>query len=285
MSVKPYNDPDNIVLADFSGQGQFAGGGTAAGVSGEITSTTDKVISGGASGVFTARSSGDSPREGSWIKMEKVFEPLIDLEKQQGLGVWVNGDGNGELLNFRIESPRHLSHGARGDHFVTIDFTGWKYFELIEIESSESSKYIWPDSGFYVYDSYRHTVPFKNVDKLQLWYNNLPAGKDVECLVGPVKALPLATITIKNPSITVGSKKITFPVEMQSGMYLEFRSPADCKLYGPKGAFLKDVVPEGGVPILATGKNEINFSCDGPEDVNTRVQVTVIGEGKPLAKK
>ena len=85
---------------------------------------------------------------------------LIAYTVYQGIGVWVKGDGNGQLLNFRLESPKHLSHGARGDHFIKIDFTGWKYFELVEIESSEFSNYIWPDSGFYVYDSYRHTILF-----------------------------------------------------------------------------------------------------------------------------
>ena len=136
--------------------------------------------------------------------MVKKFDPWLDINKNQALGVWVKGDGNGELLNFRIESPKHLSSGARGDHFVKIDFTGWKYFELVEIESSEFSNYIWPDSGFYVYDSFRHTVQFNNVDKIQLWYNNLPAGKEVNCVIGTVKALPMVPITVIDPEITVG---------------------------------------------------------------------------------
>ena len=148
-----------------------------------------------------------SPREGLYIKMVKKFDPWLDINKNQALGVWVKGDGNGELLNLRIESPKHLSSGARGDHFIKIDFTGWKYFELVEIESSEFSNYIWPDSGFYVYDSFRHTVQFNNVDKIQLWYNNLPAGKEVNCVIGTVKALPMVPITVIDPEITVGEEK------------------------------------------------------------------------------
>ncbi len=171
--------------------------------------------------------------------MVKRFDPWLDLIKNQALGVWVKGDGNGELLNFRIESPKHLSSGARGDHYVKIDFKGWKYFELVEIESSEFSNYIWPDSGFYVYDSFRHTVQFNNVDKLQLWYNNLPPGRDVSCVIGTVKALPLMPITVTNPEITIGGAKLTFKVKMESGMYLEFNSPADCKLIWQKGEFIR----------------------------------------------
>jgi len=228
------------------------------------------------------------PRHLPWracgSKWRKKIEPWLNINNNQALGVWLKGDGNGQLLNLRIESPQHLSFGARGDHFVKIDFTGWKYFELVEIESSEFSNYIWPDSGFYVYDSFRHTVQFNNVDKLQLWYNNLPAGKDVNCTIGTVKALPMVPAVIQNPAITIGGERLVFPVKMESGMYLEFRSQSDCKLYGSKGEFLQDIQVEGNIPALRNGENEISFTCKGPEGVNPRVQVTVISEGEPLGK-
>jgi hypothetical protein len=285
MSVKPFGDPANIVLADFSKPGAFVNQGASAGVSGGIEPSTEKSNGGGTSGLFTVRNSDNSGGEGLWLKMEKKFEPGLDLNKNQALGVWIKGDGKGQLLNLRLESPVHLSFGARGDHFVPIDFTGWKYFELVEIESSEFSNYIWPDSGFYVYDSFRHTVQFNNVDKLQIWYNNLPAGKEVNCLIGTVKALPLVPLTIINPSISIGQERLVFQVRMESGMYLEFRSKSDCKLYGSKGEFLQDVQVEGVIPVLTNGDNNISFTCTADEGINPRVQVTVISEGKALENR
>ncbi len=282
MSVMRYKHPDNIALVRFTKKDQFSEAFSNKGISGGLSITNEKTPDGEVSGNFYARSNGQSPREGSWIKLERVFDPWLDLSRNQAMGVWIKGDGKGELLNFRLESPKHLSHGARGDHFVKIDFTGWKYFELVEVESSEFSHYIWPDSGFYVYDSYRHVLQFNSVNKLQLWYNNLPAGKDVTCLLGPVKALPMVPITIANPVIQVGDVTITFPVKMESGMYLEFHSPSECKLYGSRGEFLKDVAFSGSIPTLLPGDNMISFSCDGPKDVNLRVQVTLISEGKPF---
>ena len=283
LSVKPYNDPANVVLADFSGPEEFSNEETANGVSGGINSSTEKAVSGEAGGVFSALSSGVSPSNGSWIRMEKKFEPWLNLIKNQALGVWIKGDGKGELLNFRIESPDHLSYGARGDHYVKIDFMGWKYFELVEIESAEFSNYTWPEDD--MYNTYRNPVQFNNVDKLQLWYNNLPAGKEVSVVLGPVKAIPTISGIIENPSITIGGEKIAFPVRMESGMYLEFLSFSDCKLYGSKGELLKEVTPIGVIPNIVNGQNEISFSGDGYGfgAVNARVQVTVIGEGKPLA--
>lgn len=283
LSVKSYSDPANIILADFSGPEAFSDKEYAKGISGGISNSNEKAVSSESGRIFSAQSSGVSPLNGSWIKMEKKIEPSLDLSKNQALGVWIKGDGNGELLNFRLESPVQLSYGARGDHFVKIDFTGWKYFELVEIESVEFSNYDWPNARN-VYNSYRNTIQFNKVDKLQLWYNNIPANKEVNCIIGPVKAIPTFEGVLENPSITMEGKKIVFPVRMESGMYLEFLSPSDCKLYGSKGELLKEVTPIGVIPSLVNGLNKISFSNDGPNAENARVQVTIIGEGKPLKK-
>jgi len=279
MSVKPFNDPSNVVLTDFARPEEFINESSATGVSGGIKPSFQKSGAQGSSGLFFARADSASQQEGLFIKMVKKFDPWLDINKNQALGVWVKGDGNGELLNLRIESPKHLSSGARGDHFVKIDFTGWEYFELVEIESSEFSNYIWPDSGFYVYDSFRHTVQFNKVDKLQFWYNNLPPGKEVGCVIGTVKALQMIPVTIIDPEITIGGKKLTFKVKMESGMYLEFRSETDCKLYGSRGEFLQDIQIDGKIPVIKSGENDISFSCQRTKGVSSRVQVTMITEG------
>ena len=69
---------------------------------------------------------------------------------------------------------------------------------------------------------------------------------------------------------------------MEPGMYLEFRSSSDCKLFGPKGEFIKDVRIEGNIPELKKGENLISFKCSPTGKANPRVQVTVISEGKPI---
>lgn len=282
MSVKPFNWPENILLADFAKDGEFKFDMSANGVTGDIIRGKEKNSNISSSGVFTAHSTGESIREGSWLKMEKTFDPWLDLENNQGLGVWVKGDGNGELLNLRIESPSNLSLGARGDHFINIDFTGWRYFELVEIESSAFNDFKWPDEYFNIYNSYFYRVRFNTVDKLQIWYNNLPADKVVSCTIGPVKAIPLTEITIENPAVTIGDETIVFPVKMKSGMFLEFNSLNDCKLYGSKGELISDVEINGNIPQLKSGENEVSFTCEGSERISSRVQVTIISDGEPL---
>ena len=182
------------------------------------------------------------------------------------------------MLNIHVEDVTEMGW----DHYIDLDFTGWKYFELVEIESSEFSNYIWPDSGFYVYDSYRHTVQFNNIDKLQIWYNNLPAGVESGCLISNIKALPMVPVRITDPSISLNGQKITFKTEIESGMYLEFYSADNCKLFGPKGELLEEVKISGIVPQLEKGENDLSFLCRCTGEVNPRIQVTVIAEGDPL---
>ncbi|GAA4435568.1 hypothetical protein GCM10023091_12230 [Ravibacter arvi] len=283
MSVKPYDDASGIVLADFSTQTEFSTRQISEGVSGRIAPGGETTRKQENTLAFTARNAGQTPPDAAYINAEKTYHKGLSLRDNKGLGVWIKGDGNGQLLNLSLRSPDHISHGAHGDRFVRIDFKGWKYFELVEIESSAISDYVWPDdSHFYVYDSYRHTIDFAQIDRFQLWYNNLPAGKEVRTVIGPVKALPLVETTIKNPAVTIGDKTITFPVEMQSGMYLEFYSDGDCKLYDAKGNILSEVKIEGEVPVLNSGVNELRFGCESNREVSPRVQVTVISEGNPM---
>jgi hypothetical protein len=281
MGVKPYNDPAAIVLADYRRNDEFSEKQIAKGVKGNTAVSSERSVTGEHSLSFTALSNGESPQTGSYLSMQKTFDPLIDLSGNKAIGLWIKGDGSGSLLNINLEAPEHISK-TRGDHYINVDFKGWKYFELVEIESSEFSDYLWPDTYTYIYLSYNGRLQFRNIGSLNLWYNNLPAGKEVNCLIGPVKALPIVSLHIKDPVLKIGDKEIVFPVEMESGMYLELISSGDCRLYGTKGEFLQDVQINQDVPELKNGENEFSFRCVGQKGINTRVKMTVITEGKPL---
>lgn len=281
MAANAHGDQKPVVIADVATAG-FTQADTAPGVSGGLEKSDEQTPDGSPAWEFVANRTGESPRTASWINMEKRFDPILNIAENQALGVWVKGDGNGELLNLRLESPKHISHGGRGDHFIHINFTGWKYFELVEIESSAFSNFRWPMSDLYVYDSYRHSIDFKNINKLQLWYNNLPEGKTVTCKIGPITALPMVRQVIENPTLTIDGKKMVIPVKMESGMYLEYLAPDDCELYSANGTLLQTVSVTGEVPVLAAGDNEISFTCEGQKGVHPRAQVTVISYGEPL---
>lgn len=321
MSAGPYDSPDNVVLADFRTPDEFSdrnpteiilnSGKTysyqaaAPGITGDITASSEQVKAGTVSGRWTATNAGSSrlayasspddtfslidhaeriyrPRRGSWMRMGKTFPEPMDLSKHQGMGVWIYGDGKREVMNFQLGTPK--PYEAHADHYVVVDFEGWRYFEFVEPESERFEEFSWP-YGRCAYSQYRDRLGFSHVEWLHLWLNNIGVGQKVTCYLSPVKALPLISSKISRPAIMVGGKTIVFPVEIESGSYLEFNGPDDCRLYGPKGDLMQHVKPEGEVPLLAPGENEIMFHCE-KSTVRARANVAIISQGEtPLRRQ
>ena len=46
---------------------------------------------------------------------------------------------------------------------------------------------------------------------------------------------------------------------------------------------LAELKPQGEVPILEEGENEVSFTCDAAASASPRANVTVICQGEPLA--
>ena len=260
MAAGPYEDPSNPMLADFAAPGDFAQRAAAAGVTADLKPSKDQIKIGAASGCYTATNAGPS-RPGSWAKCEKTFAPPQNLDAHQALGLWVYGDGQGEVLNLQLRSPSHLVSGI-GDHYITVDFTGWRYFELIEPEGDRYADFRWPYGD--IYSIYRESVRFDQVETVGLWYNNLPPGKPATCYLSPIKAMPLVASRLVHPTVTIGAQAITFPVEIPSGHYLELIEAGNCKLYGPTGETLREITPQGTIPTLQPGENEIAFQTQTP---------------------
>jgi len=89
-------------------------------------------------------------------------------------------------------------------------------------------------------------------------------------------------VTLANPSVAINGQKLTFPVTIQSGQYIEFESLNDCRLYDERGEVLQRIPPQGDVPTMLAGDNAIEFSCLPPEGHNARANITLITQGKPL---
>lgn len=294
MSAKPYESADATTLIDFAGALPPYTITRAPGIDTSFEISKELVKAGEASACFGARRleenvSGEDRLEefsvtdhgqrkskggnSCWASVQFTFSPPKDLSDKGALGVWVYGDGKGELLNIQYASPEHLV-GGLADNYINIDFTGWRYFELIEPEGERVEDYIWPYSGN-AYAIYRELVHWNSISRLSLWLNNLPRQDPVTVCVSPIKALPLVKTRLTNPSITINGETITFPVELESGCYIEYNWPTGCRLYNSSGELVREFLPEGSVK-LKPGVNEITFSCQPPADgISARVRVTM----------
>jgi hypothetical protein len=281
MSAGSYDDPGNVILADLSDPNAFAGQPRAAdGVTVKLSRTAESNLPQPA-GTLAATNSGKVPRNAAWARLDRKFDPCLNLKDHQALGVWVEGDGLGEIIAIRLESPRHISYGAVADRYMQVDFAGRRSFTLVETESVRWSDYSW-DDGKWLYNVYRETIDFATVESLSIWYNNLPKDREAKCLIGPIKALPMVPCTVKNPIITLNDSIITLPVEVQSGGRVELIGSGQFTVFGSKGETLAKGTVNGAPPLLRKGRNNIRFSCDQVGGPDPRVKVTVISYGSFL---
>jgi hypothetical protein len=314
LTVAPYDSPEAVMIIDFSNPLLFTERAQSAGVKAALRSSDDHIKIGKLSGLFTAE--GPALKKGaaaapgsnqrvvagvpSYCKIGVKFDPLKDLTDKAALGVWVYGDGQGEMLNIQMMSPIHMASGYC-DRYIPIDFTGWRYFELVESGGTRAETLLWPYSRsacamdreslppdsiesqslwYDLYAMYRNPIFPNSIERLNLWYSLIPAGGTAKCYLSPIKALPIVKTKLVNPAVTVNGKKIVFPTELPSGAWIEYNSPTDCKLYASSGNFVADIKPRGDEPETKAGRNDLSFTCDPPSDGHSvRARVVVISNG------
>ncbi len=279
-SAYPYDDEAGLVLADFSADDEFTPAGAAPRVRGALEPVAEPRKVGEASGRFTAANEGDSA-EGAWVRAVKEFDPVVDMSPHDALGLWVHGDGQGELLNLQLTNlPEYFR--TIDDHYVKVDFRGWRYFELLlrERDAAAYHDYEWPYGAHCVL--HRSPLVRHVVNRMTVYLNNVPPGEEATCCLSPVKALRTRKVVLHHPTIELGGKRLVFPVDLESGMYVEFESPDDCRLYDERGNLVRYFQPEGEVPTLAPGDNRLTFTSEGTEGFRRRTETTVIACGPPL---
>ncbi|MBI5095081.1 MAG: hypothetical protein HZB26_21930 [Candidatus Hydrogenedentes bacterium] len=296
MAAAPYDAPNVIPLSDFAKADEFTEKRSQSGVVATFAPVAQPMKDGLPSAAFDAKSEHAEP-ESAWAQAGKTFPDYLNLT-DRALGVWVNGDGQGEILNLQLKNPPHIN-GAISDHYITVDFTGWRYFVLVEPESDRIGRFGWPYSARQniqgnkpipfgdVQLDYIVWVDYAHISSLNVFLNNLPANKNIHCVLSPIRALPLAPIEVVNPSIAIAGKVLVFPVTLKSGQYLEFNSMTECIAYDEHGEPLGPVTPTGEVPVLEPGDNRITFACNAPAGnaPAVRTSVTVKSMGEALARE
>jgi len=281
MSTSAYDDPGNILLADPSAPETFnSAPRTATGVRATLQCVQLSATN-HATGLLAATNPGQVPRRGAWARLERQFDPLINLKDHQALGLAMEGDGLGEVIAVRLESPRYLSFGAAADRYVTVDFTGQRVFSLVETESARWSDYAWND-GKTLYNLYRETIDFSKVESFSLWLNNLPEGREAKCAIRAVKALRMLPGVARHPAVTVNGQTLVLPVDMASGSYLELGEHGECVLYGSKGETLTQVKLPAPPQELRAGLNQVQFSSEPGDGPPPRVKLVIFSHGHPL---
>jgi hypothetical protein len=275
-ALAPYGTAKNLVLADFAQRVPFKLDGSATPeLQQSVEPSAEKTPDGARTFCYRAENKGQA-RSG-WCKLSLELPKTLNLTKHRRLGLWIRGEGEGGILNVQLWDGKY----ARRDHYVALERRGWTYVVLDPPEESRFYDYRWPypwtDLFYTCWPVYNHV---KNID---LYYNGLPPGSKTACWIGRIEALEELPLALESPGLELGGQKIVFPVSLKPDEYLELDWAGRCRHFGPNGALLGDVKPDGA-SRLAPGDNRLRFTCAVGKATSPRAELTVALRGAPLPK-
>ena len=216
------------------------------GVTCALDLAADPVKAGQASARFSATSA--RATNAGWCARGARFAKPLDLSGYSRAGFRIHGDGAGESLKLQWRDTA----GAWQDMVTPIDFQGWKNVEFP----------LGAGAG----------INLSKIEYLILFFNDIPAGKNVSCCIGEVRALRETGI-LRDLSLSVEGRKVVFPVAASPGQRLVFRGAGEYTLVGPDGAVLRRGRPAGRLPELEPGRSRVEFGVGEGSAPDFEVQV------------
>jgi len=271
--LAPYGSAENTVLADFADAILFAPKDTASpDVTQSVEPTAEQTPDGASAFCYRARNAG-AGRSG-WARLSMTLPQAVDLTSHRPLGVWVRGDGTGGILNVQLVQ----GYGFR-DHYIPLDFTGWRLHRLDPPEDKRFYDYTWPYSFI---DLLYWVFQYGAVSGVNLYYNDLPPNTETACLVSRIEALREYPSPLVSPALECAGQRLVFPVSVSPEDYLETDWAGRCRHFDRNGGLLAEVQPQGELR-LPHGDDRVRLGCDQGPDASSRAEVTLCVKGEPLA--
>jgi len=271
--LAPYGAKENLILADpQDGTPLKVVGSASPQLAPSFAASAEKTPEGDSCFVYGAENKGNT--SSGWCQVSRSLPQPLDLRSHRRLGLWIRSEGKGGILNVQLAGK-----DARMDHYIDLDFVGWRYFVLDPPEDSRVWGYQWPYSWTDL--MYTSWFIYSATKEVNLFYNALPPNSTTACLIGRIEALHEEPLLLRNPSLEVAARKVIFPVSLKPDEYLEWDWSGRCRHFEPNGGLLGEVQPQGTWQLSA-GENSVRFSCKGGDGFSSRAEVTLSVRGEPL---
>lgn len=213
---------------------------------------------------------------------EYRFQTPVDSKGNTALGVWCYGDGSGAtvciaLRNFAMNVQRN------SQHFIKVNFTGWKYFAFHENQNGTMPADVWPRKEL-LYTTYNELQKFYHSYRVLIDYSAVE-GVDItvkgsdKIRLKPIRFVPLTKPCWVNPTI---SNEIS-SVKIHTTLYPDDILTFDGTKFIVKDwqGYVKDTPSWEGELIIPKGKSKISMSHEGDCEYS-RAKLTFTLKGKKL---
>ena len=238
---------------------------------------------------ISARNDG-TKANGAWTKCLFTYpHPYKSLESCRGFGVWVKGDASGAVLCIQFASP-YMYAGAVSDHYIDIDFKGWKFFSLLfrERDTERMPDYVWPyNTSQNTNGNTRSDLNFQHISHTAIFLNKIPAGGTTSIEVSDIVVCPNTRVTLEGIKLSMNGRDIAVPVSMTSGDYIEIDSFGRGELFSERGELKErfDASFGGAYPIAACGDNTFSMSAKTSGGFDARAEVTMFTLGEQFGTR
>jgi len=223
-------------------------GFTSKGVSQSLQLLANEAPDGRSYALYEANNSTAKPE--GWSMMQKSFVKSVDLSQHEGIGMWMRGDGKGGKFKLQLNDGKTAL-----DFYIDNEYIGWRYQQLP-----------WPTP---------RKIDLTQVRSMSIYYNGLPANTVITCAIDGIKAIPtIDQLTITNPYVQIGSKRIEWKGKLKQGEYVVIW-PEEAILHyqqdNTQPVMTSDIAPLLSLP---RGKQTVRFGSQGELETALRIRIT-----------
>lgn len=245
---------DNIALAPPGGGFQRGNGLS---TDAPQVTITEEAVTGRTGYGLAARHDGEGLSRPTRV-VATLPEP-VDLRGHRGLGLWVRGDANGELLFLELTSGEMVRQ-----YYVPVDFAGERYFEFPLGEACCGRYYSYaPWDGFAAWHLALKGFDYGRVDRLCLGLSRIPGGKAVSCAVAGIKALKELGTPLQSPVLRLGAASMVIEGAFAPWNYLVYMGGDRVEVRDEAFRLQREVPITGDRLELQTGPNSLSVSYSG----------------------
>ncbi len=211
----------------------------------------------------------------------------VNMTNNMAMKVKVKGtgkDGDAILISLTGGLTSGESNG-HSDYFIDLNFEGWKEFVMLDADNAEydTTKYKFGAPIYNVggdYGTVRSTPNFANIVKVVV-YTCGNTAKSAQ--MSSITAYKQNQAAVKNPTVTVGSSKMTFNTEIEGGNYIEYY-PTENKAYlYNNNEQTKTEISFTGTLNVASGNFTCTYSAEALTSSTLRARVTLGFSGEEIS--
>lgn len=207
----------------------------------------------------------------------------LDMRENMAMRVRIKGTGvDGDALLISIQTNLVSSSSGRTDHFIDLNYDGWREFILLDADNAEydTDKYVFDgiEINGAAYSTYRMVPGYSNINKVIIRANTASATK---AQVGAFNTYKQEKAPVTNPTLKIGSQTITFNTTVHGGEYIELDSTGKAFLYHNGEQTIEEITYTGSITV-PTGEFDVFYSATAQTSAPVRARITLGFAGQEI---